>query len=70
MNDKLHSAEKSSKVAGFQDSSISTGLPLIDLIDAIKPGCINYELVQQPDSEEVLFIIPLLNIIAIYSRSA
>ena len=53
VNDKLQGAEKSSRVTSFQDSSISTGLPLIDLIDAIKPGCINYELVQQPDSEEV-----------------
>jgi len=52
LNDKLQGAEKSSRVTSFQDSSISTGLPLIDLIDAIKPGCINYELVQQPDSEE------------------
>ena len=37
----------------LQDPCISTGLPLIDLIDAIKPGCINYELVlQEPQEEE------------------
>ena len=37
----------------MQDPCISTGLPLIDLIDAIKPGCINYELVlQEPQEEE------------------
>jgi len=52
VNDKLSSAEKASSITNFQDSSISTGLPLIDLIDAIKPGCINYDLVQPPDSEE------------------
>jgi hypothetical protein len=26
---------------------------LIDLIDSIKPGCINYDLVKSPDTEEV-----------------
>merc|ERR1719397_45636 len=52
VNDKLQGAEKSSRVTSFQDSSISTGLPLIDLIDAIKPGCINYELVVEGDTEE------------------
>ena len=36
-----------------QDPSIATGLPLIDLIDSIKPGCINYEIVCSPDTEEV-----------------
>ncbi|XP_023344853.1 plastin-3 [Eurytemora carolleeae] len=52
VNDKLQTAGKSSKISSFQDGSISTGLPLIDLIDSIKPGCINYDLVLDPDTEE------------------
>merc|ERR1712147_18188 len=31
---------------------LSAGMPLIDLIDAIKPGCINYDLVVEGDTEE------------------
>jgi len=52
VNEKLQGAGKSSRINGFQDSSISTGLPLIDLIDAIKPGSINYEMVLQPETDE------------------
>ena len=51
-NAKLRDAGKSSQIAGFQDANISTGLPLIDLIDAIKPGSINYDLVLDPESDE------------------
>jgi len=52
VNDKLTSAGKPSKITGFQDPNISTGLPLIHLIDSIKPGCINYDLVKEGDEEE------------------
>jgi len=52
VNSKLRDAQKTSLVSSFKDQSISTGLPLIDLIDAIKPGCINYDLVAQPDGED------------------
>ena len=34
------------------DQAISTGLPLIDLIDAIKPGSINYDLVLEAEEDE------------------
>ena len=37
----------------LQDSSISTSIPVIDLIDAIKPGAIQYDLVNTGTSEEV-----------------
>ncbi len=46
VNQKLASAGKESKIHSFQDSKISTARPIIDLIDAIKPGVINYELLQ------------------------
>jgi len=52
VNEKLWQAGKKSKISGFQDSSISTGLPLIDLIDAIKPGSINYDIVTTAETDE------------------
>lgn len=41
-NGKFEAAGKSSRIRGFNDSSISTGLPVIDLVDAIKANSINY----------------------------
>jgi len=51
-NNKLRDAGKTSTISGFQDQAISTGLPLIDLIDAIKPGSINYDLVLEAEEDE------------------
>ncbi|XP_063703852.1 plastin-1 isoform X2 [Culicoides brevitarsis] len=51
-NNKLSSAGKSSSIKSFQDSSIATGKQVIDLIDAIKPGSINYELVKDSGDPE------------------
>lgn len=42
VNGKLKAANKTSSIRGFNDSSISTALPVIDLVDAIKSGSINY----------------------------
>uniref|UniRef100_A0A6G1SPM7 Plastin-1 n=1 Tax=Aceria tosichella TaxID=561515 RepID=A0A6G1SPM7_9ACAR len=42
VNRKLEAAGKSSRIRSFNDSSISTGLPVIDLVDAIKANSINY----------------------------
>lgn len=39
---QLQEAGKQSSIKSFQDQSISTGRALLDLIDAIKPGAINY----------------------------
>jgi plastin-3 len=52
VNQKLSGAGKTSAIRNFQDSSISTGVVVIDLVDAIKPGSINYELVKQGGSED------------------
>jgi plastin-3 len=49
----LASAGKTSKLKNFQESSISDAKIVIDLIDAIKPGTINYELVKSDGSEQV-----------------
>merc|ERR1712241_1378661 len=46
VNQKLEEAGKTTRINSFQDSFISSAIPVIDLIDAIKPGVINYELLQ------------------------
>lgn len=51
-NGKLADAGKTSKISGFSDPIISRGRVIIDLIDAIKPGCINYNIVKDADTEE------------------
>lgn len=53
VNKKLQSAGKTSSVKNFQDSSISNAKVVLDLIDAIKPGSINYELVADGTEYEV-----------------
>lgn len=52
-NKKLTSAGKSTRVDGFKDPSIADGKVVIDLIDAIQPGCIRYELVKEAHDDEV-----------------
>lgn len=55
VNGKLKEAEKTSRIRGFNDSSISTAVPVIDLVDAIKPGSINYaQVLEVADSEQKL----------------
>ncbi|XP_045464700.1 plastin-2 [Harmonia axyridis] len=55
VNEKLASAGKTSSIRSFQDTSISDGKVVLDLIDAIKPGAINYDLVKPgADDEEKL----------------
>lgn len=49
VNDTLCHAGKSSSIQSFKDKSISTSLAVVDLIDAIQPGCINYDLVKTGD---------------------
>jgi len=57
-NEKLQEAGKTSSFGGFKDASLSNSLTVIDLIDAITPGHINYSLVNSKDtlSEEEKFL--------------
>ena len=57
-NTTLQSAGKSSSINGFKDPAIATSMPVIDLVDAIKPGSIKYDLVVQGGSlsDEVIMI--------------
>jgi len=52
VNKKLETAGKTSRISGCKDPSISTSKPVIDLVDAIKPGAIDYTLVLDGASEE------------------
>uniref|UniRef100_A0A8C5E6G4 Plastin-3 n=1 Tax=Gouania willdenowi TaxID=441366 RepID=A0A8C5E6G4_GOUWI len=45
-NQKLKDANKASSISSFKDKVISSSLPVLDLIDAIQPNSINYDLVQ------------------------
>ncbi|XP_055333675.1 plastin-1-like [Paramacrobiotus metropolitanus] len=52
VNKKLVSAGKTSSIQSFQDSSVSDAKVVIDLIDAIKPGSINYSQLQAASTKE------------------
>jgi len=49
---QLLAAEKSSRISGFSDPTISNGLVVIDLVDACKPGSIDYDLVKHPTADD------------------
>lgn len=44
VNSKLEKAGKTSSLRNFNDSAIADAKIVIDLVDAIKPGSINYDL--------------------------
>ncbi|VDD85756.1 unnamed protein product [Enterobius vermicularis] len=50
-NKKLAGANKSSKISSFQDPSICDAHAIIDLIDAIQPGSIDYSLLKTQKDE-------------------
>lgn len=52
VNTRLQQHNKKSSLKSFQDQTIADGRVVIDLIDAIKPGTINYDLVKDSGSEE------------------
>uniref|UniRef100_A0A7E4VXM6 Plastin-3 n=1 Tax=Panagrellus redivivus TaxID=6233 RepID=A0A7E4VXM6_PANRE len=49
-NQKLQTAGKTSQFKSFMDSTISSGIVVLDLIDAIKPGTIDYSLVHRGET--------------------
>lgn len=52
VNGKLREAGKTSSLRGFNDNSISTAIPVIDLVDAIKSESINYAQVLPGNTKE------------------
>lgn len=67
VNTKLANAGKTSSLRSFQDSTIANGKVVIDLVDSIKPGCINYDLVKNGDSEEVSLLFVFFFLFFLYS---
>uniref|UniRef100_A0A672JDJ0 Lymphocyte cytosolic protein 1 (L-plastin) n=1 Tax=Salarias fasciatus TaxID=181472 RepID=A0A672JDJ0_SALFA len=55
VNDTLSKAGKDT-ISSFKDKSISSSMPVLDLIDAIQPGSIRYDLVktEEPTEEDKL----------------
>ncbi|XP_053179180.1 plastin-3-like [Scomber japonicus] len=49
VNKTLAEAGKSSSIKSFKDRSIATSLPVLDLIDAMQPQSVNFELVRNGD---------------------
>ncbi|XP_077388367.1 plastin-2-like isoform X2 [Festucalex cinctus] len=47
VNKTLSEAGKTSSIKSFKDRSLNTSLPVLDLIEAIQPGSVNFELVQK-----------------------
>jgi hypothetical protein len=52
VNKKLSASGKTSKISGFKDPQIRTSHCVIDLIDTIKPGIINYTVMASEDGGE------------------
>ncbi|CAG0917700.1 unnamed protein product, partial [Notodromas monacha] len=52
VNTKLVNAKKTSALRNFQESSLANAKVVIDLIDAISPGTINYDLVNHDENDE------------------
>ncbi|XP_067896271.1 plastin-2-like [Heterodontus francisci] len=49
VNQKLSESGKCSSITSFKDKEISTSIPVLDLIDAIQPASIRYDLVKTGD---------------------
>ena len=50
---QLESADKTSRLNSFRDVVLSSGNTLIDLVDAIIPASVDYQLVKQGNNEQV-----------------
>lgn len=59
VNTRLSDAGKQSQLRNFNDPAIADGKIVIDLIDSIKAGSINYELVRTSGTQEVS--LPILH---------
>jgi len=51
-NGKVKGAGKSSSLASFHDPTLKDGVFLIDLVDAVRPGSVDYSLVEKGGSEK------------------
>jgi plastin-1 len=51
-NEKVKSGGKSSTMKSFKDPSLSNGVFFLDLLNAIKPGYVDYSLVTSGKNEQ------------------
>jgi len=51
-NDLVASTGKPSRMQNFKDHSLKTSQFFLDLVDAIRPGCVDWSLVHDPANEE------------------
>jgi len=51
-NTTLQKAGKTSQISGYSDSTLSDARTIIDLVDAIKPGSINYDVIKSGGTAE------------------
>ncbi|XP_032202727.1 plastin-1 isoform X1 [Mustela erminea] len=52
VNQTLKSAKKNTSISSFKDKSISTSLPVLDLIDAIAPNAVRQEMIKRENLTE------------------
>lgn len=48
----MSSSGKSSSIAGFKDDSLKNSKPVVDLVDAIRPGSVDYGLIISGSNNE------------------
>ena len=51
---QLKQGGKTSSILSFNDQAISDGKVVIDLVDAVKPGSVDYKLVKDGTSDKVI----------------
>jgi plastin-1 len=59
-NAKVEGAKKASKMNTFKDPSLRDSKFFIDLLDAIKPGSVDYELVTAGNTGKKMILFPLI----------
>lgn len=58
-NNKLSGAGKKSTINGWKDSSLATAVPIVDLVDAVKPGLADYSLIEKDNLKNAKYAISL-----------
>ena len=52
-NNKLNTGGKTSRIKNFQDPALADSKIVLDLIDSIKPGTVNYDILTSGEDDEV-----------------
>lgn len=58
---QLDGASKSGRISGFNDPGIADGKIIIDLVDAVRPGSVNYSVVKSGKTDEVSLPMMTMN---------